>query len=257
MTISKSTYNTEKNVNERMRSFAAIATFVVAGAAVSDANAQAPDSFYKGRPIELHVGAAPGGSYDLYGRLVARYIGKHIPGTPAVVVRNMPGAGGYTMTNWVFNVAPRDGTVLAIAPQAIAIEQALGQSVVQYDARKFTWIGRVAPVVEVTYTWRTSPTKSLADARKHETIMGGSGASSPTSFYLTVLNRLAGTRFKVISSYPSNSDVNLAMMRGEVEGGSKAWASLKVDNADWLRNKQVNILVQYADERAPTYVTYH
>lgn len=214
------------------------------------AHAQSPEEFYKGRTMELVVGTNPGGGYDLYGRLIGRAIGKHIPGAPVVVVKNMPGAGHLKMTNWLYHAAPKDGTVLAATPQSIAIEQALGTEGVQYDARRFTYIGRVAPVVEVTYTWHTSATKTLDDARKRETIMGGSGAASPTVFYLKALNQLAGTRFNVIPSYPSNNDTNLAMLRGEVEGGSKAWASMKVDNADWLREKKVNILVQYADARA-------
>lgn len=213
--------------------------------------AQSVEEFYKGRTVEMVVGTNPGGGYDLYGRLIGRAIGKHIPGAPAVVVKNMPGAGHLKMTNWLYNVAPKDGTVMGTVPQAIAIEQALGTEGIQYDARKFTWIGRVAPVVEVTYTWHTSPTKTLEDARRRETVMGGSGAASPTVFYLKALNQLAGTKFRIIASYPSNNDTNLAMQRGEVEGGSKAWASMKVDNADWLRDKQVNILVQYAEHRSP------
>lgn len=224
----------------------ALAAFAASGPI---AQAQSPEEFYKGKVVELVVGTSPGGGYDLYGRLVGRAIGRHIPGAPVIVVKNMPGAGHLKMTNWLYNAAPRDGTVMGTAPQAIAIEQALGTEGIQYDARRFTWIGRVAPVVEVTYTWHTSATKTLEDARKRETVMGGSGAASPTVFYLKALNQLAGTRFSIIPSYPSNNETNLAMMRGEVEGGSKAWASMKVDNADWLRDKKVNILVQYADAR--------
>ncbi|MBX9757250.1 MAG: hypothetical protein K2Y29_00625 [Beijerinckiaceae bacterium] len=225
-------------------------TAVVVALSATPAWAQSLEDFYKAKTVEMVVGTAPGGGYDLYGRLIARAIGKHIPGAPVVIVKNMPGAGHLKMANWLYNAAPRDGTVLATAPQAVAIEQALGSEGIQYDARKFTWIGRVAPVVEVTYTWHTSPTKTLDDARKRETIMGGSGPASPTVFYLKALNQLAGTKFNIIPSYPSNNDTNLAMQRGEVEGGSKAWASMKVDNADWLRDKKVNILVQYADARA-------
>jgi tripartite-type tricarboxylate transporter receptor subunit TctC len=197
------------------------------------------------------VGTLPGGGYDLYGRLIARYIGKHIPGQPTVIVKNMPGAGHLRMANWLFNAAPRDGTVIATAPQSIAIEQALGTDGIQYDAAKFTYIGRAAPVVEVTYTWHTSPTRTLADARKRETIMGGSGKASPTVFYLKALNALAGTRFKIVAGFRGVSETELAVQRGEVEGGTKAWASMKVDNAQWLRDKQVNIILQYALERAP------
>ncbi|MDB5650067.1 MAG: tripartite tricarboxylate transporter family receptor [Hyphomicrobiales bacterium] len=213
--------------------------------------AQAPsvEAFYKGKTIELYVGTDPGGGYDLYARLIARYLGRHMPGTPSIVVKNMPGAGHLRMANWVYGAAPRDGTVIAAAPQSVAIEQVLGTEGVQYDARQFTWIGRVAPVVEVTYTWHTSPTKTLDDARRRETIMGGSGVASPTVFYLNALNQLAGTKFNVIPAFPSNAETNLAMQRGEVEGGSKAWASMKVDNAEWLRDGKVNILVQYATSR--------
>jgi hypothetical protein len=211
--------------------------------------AQNPESFYRAKTIELYVGTDPGGGYDLYGRLVARYMGKHVPGSPTIIVKNMPGAGHLRMANWVYGAAARDGTVMATAPQSVAIEQLLGTDGVQYDALQFTWIGRVAPVVEVTYTWHTSPTRSLVDAQARETVMGGSGAASPTVFYLKALNQLAGTKFKIIPAYPSNAETNLAMQRGEVEGGSKAWASMKVDNGDWLREKKVNILVQYATAR--------
>jgi tripartite-type tricarboxylate transporter receptor subunit TctC len=229
---------------------------MIAGALLSalccaTAYAQSPAEFYKDKTVELFVGTSPGGGYDLYGRLIARYLGKHIPGNPAVIVKNMPGAGHLRMTNWLYSAAPRDGTVLAMAPQSIAIEQILGTEGVNYDAARFTWIGRAAPVVEVTYTWHTSKTKTLQDAKDRETTMGGSGAASPTVFYLKALNQLAGTRFKIIAAYPSNAETNLAMQREEIEGGSKSWASMKVDNADWLRDKQVNILVQYATMRDP------
>jgi tripartite-type tricarboxylate transporter receptor subunit TctC len=209
------------------------------------------EAFYKGRTVELVVGTLPGGGYDLYGRLVARYLGKHIPGHPTVIVRNMPGAGHLRMANWLYNVAPRDGTVLATTPQSIAIEQLLGTDGVQYEAGKYVYIGRAAPVVEVTYVWHTSKTQSISDARTRETIMGGSGAASPTVFYLKALNMLAGTKFRVVSGFRGVSETELAVQRGEVEGGTKAWASMKVDNAQWLRDKQAKVILQYAMERAP------
>jgi tripartite-type tricarboxylate transporter receptor subunit TctC len=220
-------------------------------AATFSAAADPTTDFYKSRTVEIYIGTNPGGGYDLYGRLLARHIGNHIPGTPSVIVKNMPGAGHLKMVNWLYNVAPREGTALAVAPQAIAIEQGLGSEGIQYDARRFTWIGRVAPIVEVTFTWHTSPTKTLDDARQRETIMAGSGPTSPTVFYLKLLNALAGTKFRIIPSYAGTAEVQLGIERGEVEGGSKAWESMKVDNADWLRDRKVNILLQYAAERAP------
>jgi tripartite-type tricarboxylate transporter receptor subunit TctC len=225
---------------------------LIACSLVTPAAAQSSvEAFYRGRTVEVVIGTVPGGGYDLYGRLIAQYLGRHIPGQPAVIVKNMPGAGHLRMTNWLYNVAPRDGTVLATAPQALAIEQALGSAGIQYDAARFTWIGRVAPVVEVTFTWHTSKTRTLADARKRETVMGGSGPTSPTVFYLKALNALAGTRFKIIQGFPGGGATELAMQRGEVEGNTKAWAAMKVDNAAWLRENKVNILLQYAAERSP------
>ena len=209
------------------------------------------ESFYKGRVVELVVGTLPGGGYDLYGRLIARYLGRHIPGQPTVIVRNMPGAGHLRMANWLYNAAPRDGSVLATTPQSIAIEQLLGTDGVQYDAGKFTYVGRAAPVVEVTYVWHTSKTQSIEDARTRETVMGGSGAASPTVFYLKALNMLAGTKFRVVAGFRGVSETELAVQREEVEGGTKAWASFKIDNAEWLREKKAKIILQYALERAP------
>lgn len=237
-----------KGLRARLGSTSA-AVFILAsmGTALADPVAD----FYKSRTVEVYIGTNPGGGYDLYGRLVARHIGGHIPGNPTVIAKNMPGAGHLKMVNWLYNAAPREGTALAVAPQAIAIEQGLGSEGIQYDARQFLWIGRVAPIVEVTFTWHTSPTKTLADARQRETIMAGSGPTSPTVFYLKLLNALAGTKFRIIPSYAGTAEVQLGIERGEVEGGSKAWESMKVDNADWLRDKKVNILLQYATQRAP------
>jgi tripartite-type tricarboxylate transporter receptor subunit TctC len=231
-----------------------VCAWAIAGVLPTAWPAAAQDSvaaFYKGRTVELVVGTLPGGGYDLYGRLVARYLGRHIPGEPTIIVKNMPGAGHLRMINWMYNAAPRDGSVIGTAPQALAIEQALGTDGIAYDAAKFTYVGRAAPVVEVTYTWHTSKTKSIADARTRETVMGGSGKASPTVFYLKALNALAGTRFRIVAGFRGVSETELAVQRGEVEGGTKAWASMKIDNAQWLRDKHVNIILQYALERAP------
>jgi tripartite-type tricarboxylate transporter receptor subunit TctC len=202
--------------------------------------------FFKGKTVTYYISTVPGGGYDLYGRLTAMYMGKHIPGNPTMVPKNMPGAGGLAMTNWLYNVAPRDGTAIGGPPQALAIEQVLGSPGIQYDAAKFTWIGRAAPVVEIMYTWYTSPTKTFKDAQTRETVMGGTGPTSPTITYLKQLNLLAGAKFKPISGFGGTSEVNLAMERGEVEGSIKSWASMQTDNADWLRDKKVNLILQFA-----------
>lgn len=230
--------------NKRLIAIAAMAAF----AAIPQA-AVAAD--FAGKAISMYIGYGPGGGYDLYGRLAARHMGAFLPGKPTIIAKNMPGAGGLTMTNWLYNVAPRDGTALGSAPQALAVEQALGSAGIQYDARKFTWVGRLTPIVEVSYTWHTSKIASLADARVRETIMGGSGPTSPTITHLKELNVFAGTKFKPISGFKGSSEVNLAMERGEVHGATKSWAGMKSSNRDWLEGKKVHILVQYAMERAP------
>ena len=229
-----------------LRTFAAGVVAASALLTAGSASGDAIEDFFKGKTVTYYISTVPGGCYDLYGRFVAMYIGKHIPGNPSLVPKNMPGAGGLTLANWLYNVAPRDGTAIAGPPQALAIEQVLGSKGIQYDAAKFTWIGRSAPVVEVMYTWHTSPTKTFNDAQSRETIMGGTGPTSPTITYLKQLNILAGTKFKPISGFGGTTEVNLAMERGEVEGSIKSWASMKVDNPDWLRNHTVNIILQFA-----------
>jgi tripartite-type tricarboxylate transporter receptor subunit TctC len=227
---------------------------LAAGAGLLPCAGQAADpvaEFYKGKTISIYIGAEPGGSHDIYGRLASRYLGRHIPGEPTVVVRHMPGAGGLAMTNWLYNVAPQDGTALAISRHQVATEQALESKGVQWRAEKYAWIGRMAPIVELSYTWHTSPTKTFEDAQKRETIMGGSGPTAPSIWYLNVLNALAGTKFKAMSGYSGTNESHLAMERGELEGTTKSWAQMKTANADLLRDKKVNIILQYGLEKPP------
>jgi tripartite-type tricarboxylate transporter receptor subunit TctC len=214
--------------------------------------ADSVESFYKGKTVEVYIGTPAGGGYDLYGRLIADYIGRHIPGTPNVIPKNMPGAAHLNMTNFVFNSAARDGTVIAIPQQIMAVEQAMGSNPgIRYDARKFNWVGRAESVVTVAYTWFTSPTKTIEDARQRETVMGTTGASSPTNIFLKSLNDFAGTKLKLISGYSGTNDTELAMQRGEVEGVLADWSGLKVRGQQWISEKKMNIMVQWATERSP------
>lgn len=209
------------------------------------------EEFYRDRAIDLVIGGSAGGSFDLYGRLVARHIGKHIPGRPRVVARNMPGASGFAAVQWIAFAAPRDGSAFAILPPQLALQQALGVEGPKYDARALTWIGRATPAVEVTYTWHTSPTRAIADAKTRETVMGSPAASSSGAVYLKQLNYIVGTRFRLVTGYPGTTETNLAMERGEIEGTSKPWNGLKAENAEWLREGKLNILVQYGATRSP------
>jgi len=228
-------------------------SIVVAAATVvtEPARGQTVEDFYRGKTINFYIGNTVGGGYDLYGRFIAMHLGRYLPGRPNIVPVNMPGAGGLTMAGWLYRSAPRDGTAIAIASQVLPIEQALGAPSVQYDARRLSWIGRAAPVVEVSYTWHTSQTRTLADARQRETVMGGINPTSNTVTYLRLLNSLAGTRFKIINGYPGTTEMHIAMERGETEGATKTWEAFKADNGDWLRDKKVNMLVQYALTASP------
>jgi tripartite-type tricarboxylate transporter receptor subunit TctC len=226
---------------------------VAVGAALlwPDAGARAQDDFYKGKRIDLYIGSDSGGAYDGYGRLVARHMSKHIPGNPGIVVKNMPGAGGMRLANYIYTVARPDGTEIAIFNQGAAMSQALNETGVQYDARRMNWIGSTHSTVNVAFAWHTSPVKSIKDAKKHELIVGTTGAGSATSFYPELMNQFLGTKFKVVGGYKSSTEMMLAIERGEINGrGAYNWANLR-DQTDWVREKKVNILVQMGAERAP------
>jgi len=217
----------------------------------SSAGAQSAEPFFKGKVINFYIGFAPGGTYDYYSRLFARFIGKHIPGNPTVVPQNVPGAGSFQAANFIFAVAPKDGTALGMITQTVAIEDALHSPGVQYRAAEFNWIGRMSAVLELHFTWKTSKAKTMADAMEHEIPIAGTGPGSPSQAYPKLLNALAGTRFKIISGYPGSTQGMMAMERGEVDGALTSWNTLNRTKKDWLDNRQINLLVQYSYQRHP------
>jgi hypothetical protein len=211
----------------------------------------AVEQFYSGRKIDLIIGYTPGGTYDLYARLVARHMGKYIPGKPAIVPRNMPGGGSRVAATWVYEAAPRDGTVLATADQALPVEQAMGDKQLRIDTTRLNYIGNPIAGNNTTVTWHTSGIKTIEDARRVEVPVGATGAST-SSQYPRAMNALLGTKFKIILGYPGANDINLAMERGEVAGkGSDSWTAWKATRPDWLRDKKINILVQIGLEKEP------
>jgi tripartite-type tricarboxylate transporter receptor subunit TctC len=211
---------------------------------VSAAHAQSVEEFYRAKKIDLVIGYTPGGTYDLYARLVARHLGTHIPGKPVIVPRNMPGAGSRTAANWTFNVAPRDGSVLATADQSLSLQQAIGDKRVNFDTTKFIYIGNPNSENNTTAVWHTAGVRTIEDARQKQVTLGATGGST-SSQYPKAMNALIGTRFKIILGYPGGNDINLAMERGEVDGrGSNSWTSWKATRPQWLTEKKINILVQ-------------
>ena len=229
----------------------AIATLGAAAMVPGFVQAQSVEQFYTGKTLELIVGYPPGGSNDVYGRAVARHIGRHIPGNPQVVFRNMPGAGSILAANHIFNVAPKDGTVLGLLAATNTLDEKLGASGVKFETAKFTWIGRIAAGTNVTAMWNTSRVKTAADAFKTETTLGATGMGSTVFIYPNVLNRVLGTKFKMVMGYGGSNEAMLAMERGEVDGHSTSWEAYKSAHPDWIRDKKINMVVQYGLTRHP------
>ncbi|MEA2976744.1 MAG: hypothetical protein QOF19_2264 [Alphaproteobacteria bacterium] len=228
------------------------ATIALLAGLVQPATAQqSVEEFYKGKRIDLIIGYSPGAGYDLYARFVAQHLGAFIPGNPQILPRNMPGAGSRTAANWIYTVAPKDGTALATADQSLSIAQAMGDPSLTIDTSKLLYIGNPNADNNTTVTWNTSSVKTIEDAMKTEIPMGATGGST-SSQYPKAMNALIGTKFHVVLGYPGGNDINLAMERGEVAGrGSNAWASWKSTKPDWLRDKKINILVQIGLTKAP------
>jgi tripartite-type tricarboxylate transporter receptor subunit TctC len=214
-------------------------------------SAQSPDQFYQGKTIDVVIGFGAGGGNDAYGRLLANHIGKHIPGRPSVVAKNMPGAGSFLAVNHVYNVAPKDGTVIALGAPTMALDERIGTQGVRFKSAELNWIGRVDSQIDLLFLSNKSPVKTIDDARRLESTLSSTGAGSASSNYPTVLNNVVGTRFKIILGYRGSNDAMLAMERGEVEGHSTAWNTLKAAKPDWIRLKSINLLVQFAVNRHP------
>jgi tripartite-type tricarboxylate transporter receptor subunit TctC len=212
-------------------------------------SAQSAEPFFKGKTINLYIGFGPGGTYDYYGRLVARFLGRHIPGDPTVVAQSMPGSGSFRAANFLFGAAPKDGTALGVITQTTALEDALRSPGAKFKAAEFNWIGRMTAILEVHFTWKTSKAKTIDDTRHHEIPVAGTGAGSPSEGYPKLLNAFAGTKLKIISGYPSSTAGMLAMERGEVDGALTSWNTLKRTRQQWLQNRDINVLVQYGPKR--------
>jgi tripartite-type tricarboxylate transporter receptor subunit TctC len=222
-----------------------LAAAVVAAAIVlaDTALADPVEDFYRGKSINLYIGTTPGGGYDIYARLVARFMGPHIPGKPLIIPRSMPGAGTRTAAGYVYNVVAKDGLSLNASEQALTLEQALGDETMQFDTSQFNWIGSPNSDNKVVVTWHTSGIATVEHAKAQEVVMGAT-SDTTSSQYLRAMNALAGTRFKIIQGYPGGNEVNLAMEKGEVAGrGSSSWATWKA-RPNLLRERKINVLVQ-------------
>ena len=205
--------------------------------------------FYKGKTISLVTSTGVGGTYDEVARLIARYMPRYIPGTPTIIVQNMPGGGNVLAANYMYNIAPKDGTAIATIHSAIPLHQVLDPAGVRYDADKFNWIGSTGPQNEVILVWHTAGIKNIAQATEHEIILGGTGTGSGMVIMPAVMNSLLGTKFKIVTGYRTSEDVNLGIARGEVQARAFSLGSISSQHPDWLTEHKVTFLAQAGVKR--------
>ena len=208
------------------------------------------DNFYAGKTITMVTSTGAGGSYDLVARLVAKYIPQYLPGNPTVIVRNMPGGGHVLASNYIYGVAPKDGTTIATVDNIVPLHQMLDDRGVRYDAGKFNWLGSTGPENSVAFVWHTAAIKTIEDATRKDIILGATGVGSSTIIYATVMNSLLGTRFKIVTGYKSSNEVFLAMERGELEASTGSYVDIVTKYPSWLTERKVAFLAQrWASER--------
>ena len=207
---------------------------------------QAPVAeFYKGKSIDVYIGLSAGGVYDITARLLSRFMGKHIPGTPSLVPRNMTGAAGLRVANWLYSQGPKDGTAFATFARGAAFEALVGGQGIMFDAAKFNWIGSTNNEVSVCASWTATGITSFEQLKTRELVVGGTGNTGDDSAFPRILNAVLGTRFKLVSGYPGGNEIKLAMERGEVGGRCGwSWSSVKSTQPQWLKDKTITILVQ-------------
>ncbi|MFM2129244.1 MAG: hypothetical protein RL477_790 [Pseudomonadota bacterium] len=214
------------------------------------ASAQSLEQFYSGKTIRIIVGSSAGGGYDTYARVIVRHMGNFIPGKPGMVVQNMPGGSSRAAANHIYNVAPRDGTVIAAVFSGIPAEPLMNPKAAKFDALKITWIGSAARDSQAGMVWHTAPAQTLQDVLAKEMIVGSSGGA--TYDFPMLANAILGTKFKIISGYKGTKEIGLAMERGEVQGnGGTTWSSIQTQHTDWLKEKKIRVFVQYSSKPHP------
>jgi tripartite-type tricarboxylate transporter receptor subunit TctC len=213
--------------------------------------AQAVQNFYQGKPITMLVASGAGGGYDTYARTLARHMSKHIPGNPVIVPKNLPGAGGLVGASTLYNNASHDGLTFAALTNGIALDPLFKKFPGRFEPLKFAWLGSIGKLMNVCITWHTSPVTTIAQAQQHQVIVSASAATSNSVMMPKITNALLGTKFKVVSGY-ADSDVTLAMERGEVEGVcGLSYTTLKATRPEWFRDSKINILLQIGLAKFP------
>jgi tripartite-type tricarboxylate transporter receptor subunit TctC len=234
----------------RLRRLPTAAMLLLLPLATAPPIAAQPDAL-AGKSVQMIIGFGPGGGYDLWGRTVGRHIGKHLPGNPSVIPQNMPGAGSYTAASYIFNIAPKDGTVLGIIARDAALGPLSGAAGARFDPTKLSWIGTPTKETNVCIAYHTAQVRTVQDLFERQLIVGDTGPGTGTRSYPKALNELLGMKFKLVGGFPASSDVFLAMERGEVEGICESLDSIKVRRPDWIPTKKISILFQGGAEPNP------
>src|SRR5262245_11794048 len=202
--------------------------------------------------MTMVVGFSPGATYDIYTRTFARHLGRHLPGKPSVVVQNMTGAGSLRSANFIYNQAPKDGSTIGMFARGLAMQPLMGMTGIQYEARKFKWIGSLSSDVSLVLSWHTKPFKTIDDVRKNEMVVAGTGSGADSVIFPYILNGVLGTKFKVVTGYPGAADFLLAVERQEAEGtAGVSWSGLNAARPEWIAGKRINVIVQLGLRRHP------
>jgi tripartite-type tricarboxylate transporter receptor subunit TctC len=228
----------------RSSRFATLGALVAALAIGIPAGARAAGDLLAGKSVQMIIGFGPGGGYDLWGRTVARHIGRHLPGQPNVIAQNMPGAGSYAAASYIFNLAPKDGSVLGIIARDAALGPLSGASGARFDPTRLSWIGTPTKETNVCIAYHTAAVKTVDDLYRKPLILGDTGPGTGTRSYPKALSELLGMKFKIVGGFPASSDVFLAMERGEVEGICESLDSIRVRRPEWIPQKTISILFQ-------------
>jgi len=221
---------------------------------LATASARADDvaDFYRGRNVELYVGYSTGGGYDIYARMLARHMGRFIPGNPTLVPKNMEGAGSLRLANWLANAAPRDGSVFGTIGRGTAFDPVLGQPGAQFTASELSWLGSMNQEVSICAAWHDSGIATFQDLQSKELLVGAVSNNDDTGQFARVINAVLGAKLKIVAGYPGGNDVVLAMERGEVKGRCGwSWSSVLAAHMAWWKEKKINILVQLALAKHP------
>ncbi len=219
---------------------------------LAPADAQMVEEFYKGRTMRMLVGYGPGTGNDIYMRVVARHLGAHIPGKPSIVPENMPGAASLAMINNLYNVAPRDGSVLGMPSRNLLVEPLFNNELAKFDPFKFSWLGSTSRDTALCLTWHTTGVRTLEDAKTRDVLVGSTGLVSGSNIFPKLLNKLLGTKFRPLVGYTDSGAIGVAMESGELQGYcSFTLAAIKSARPDWLNEKKINILAQLTITPAP------